>query len=69
MVSSGINNVVFTSVYSEKTHLKKLIIMKIYYHEWMARNDGFKQVPEIDFRYETEARKVMVEYKFDTLYR
>ena len=29
MVSSGISDVVFTSVYSEKTHLMKLIMMKI----------------------------------------
>ena len=26
-------------------------------------------MPEIDFRYEIEARKVMVEFKFDALYR
>ena len=25
--------------------------------------------PEIDFRYETKARKVMVNFKFDALYR
>ena len=25
--------------------------------------------PEIDFHYETKARKVMVDFKFDTLYR
>ena len=33
------------------------------------RNDGYWQAPEIDFRYETEARKVMVDFKFDALYR
>ena len=27
------------------------------------------RAPEIDFRYETEARKVMVDFKFDALYR
>ena len=26
-------------------------------------------MPEIDFRYETKARKVMVDFKFDALYR
>ena len=35
--------------------------------EFIARNDGFWRSPEIDFRYETEARKVMVDFKFDAL--
>ena len=25
--------------------------------------------PQVDFRYETKARKVMVDFKFDALYR
>ena len=29
----------------------------------------FWREPEIDFRYETKARKVMVDFKFDALYR
>ena len=33
-----------------------------------ARNEGFSWAPEIDFRYETKARKVMVAFKFDALY-
>ena len=33
----------------------------------IARNDGFSRVPEIDFRYETKARKVMVDFKFYAL--
>ena len=33
--------------------------------EFIARNDGFRQAPEIDFRYETKARKVMVDFKFE----
>ena len=36
--------------------------------EFIARNEGFWRVPEIDFRYETEARKKMVDFKFDALY-
>ena len=36
MVSSGISDVAFASVYSEKTHLKKLMIMIS-----IARNDVF----------------------------
>ena len=38
-------------------------------YELIARNDGFSRAPEIDFRYETKARKVMVDFKFDALYR
>ena len=73
MICSGISVVAFASVYSEKTRLKKLMIMIIiittYMYEFIARNDGFWRAPEIDFRYETEARKVMVDFKFDALYR
>ena len=29
----------------------------------------FLRAPEVDFRYETKARKVMVDFKFDALYR
>ena len=29
------------------------------------RNDGFSRAPEIDFRYETKAKKVMVDFKFE----
>ena len=39
-----------------------------YYYEKIARNDGFSRAPKIDFRYETKARKVMVDFKFDALY-
>ena len=38
------------------------------YYEFIARNDGFWRAPEINFRYETKARKVMVDFKFDALY-
>ena len=37
--------------------------------EFIARNDGFWRAPEIDFRSETKARKVMVDFKFDALSR
>ena len=59
MASIGTSDVVTVSVYSEKTRLKKL--MKII--------DGFWRVPESDFRFETKDRKVMVDFKFDALYR
>ena len=38
-------------------------------YEKIARNDGFWRALEIDFRYETKARKVMVDFKFDALCR
>ena len=37
--------------------------------EFIARNDSFWRAPEIDFSYETKARKVMVDFKCDALYR
>ena len=37
--------------------------------EFIARNYGIWRAPEIDFRYEIKARKVMVDFKFDALYR
>ena len=35
----------------------------------IAKNDDFLRVPEFDFSYETNARKVMIDFKFDALYR
>ena len=34
----------------------------------LSRKDDFSRAPEIDFCYETKARKVMVDFKFDALY-
>ena len=39
-----------------------------YYYESIARIDDFSRAPEIDFHYETKARKVMADFKFDALY-
>ena len=36
--------------------------------ESIARIDDVSRAPEIDFRYEKTARKVMVDLKFDALY-
>ena len=33
-------------------------------YEYIARKEGFSWAPEIDFRYEIKARKVMVDFKF-----
>ena len=38
-------------------------------YEKIARNDSFWRALEIDFRYETKARKVVVDFKFDALYK
>ena len=67
MTCSDISVVAFTSVYSEKTRLKKLMIMIIIII--MNLTTVFGGHLKIDFRYETEARKVMVDFKFDALYR
>ena len=77
LVTSGISDVAIASVNSEKTRLKKLIMIIICIesatalsdYEFIARNNGFWRAPKIDFRYETKARKVMVDFKFDALYR
>ena len=74
MASIGISDIVTTSVYSEKTRLKKLVMMmmKMIIISISIMNKSqeiFLRVPEIDFRYETKARKVMVDFKFDALYR
>ena len=69
MASSGISDVVTASAYSEKTRMKKLMkIMMMIIIIIIARINGFSRAPEIDFRYETKARKVMVDFKFDALY-
>ena len=64
MASIGISDVVTASVYSEKTHLKKLMMMKmiiiiISIMNKLQETTFFSWEPEIDFRYETKARKVM----------
>ena len=39
-----------------------------YYYESILRIDYFSRPPEIDFSYETKARKVILDFKFDALY-
>ena len=58
MTSIGINDVVTASVYSEKTRLKKFMMNKL------QEMTVFRRAPEIDFRYETKVRKVIVDFKF-----
>ena len=76
-VSSGISDVRITSVHSEKTRLKKLLMMMIMViiiiiiiiMNKSQEATVFSGSPETKFRHETEARKVMVDFKFDALYR
>ena len=77
MASIGIGDVVTASVYSEKTRVKKLLMMKniiiiiiiiIIIMNKSQETTVFSRAPEIDFRYEIKARKVMVDFKFDALY-
>ena len=58
-----------TSVYSEKTRLKKLMMIMIFIIIIMNKSQEMMVAPEIDFCYETEARKMMVDFKFDVLHR
>ena len=68
IICSGISDVAIASVYSEKTCLKKLIIITIIIIIMnKSQETGFWQAPEIDFCYETKARIVMVDVKFDAL--
>ena len=53
--SIDLSDVVTASVYSEKTHLKKLMLII------NRKTRHFLRAPEIYFRYETKARKVIVD--------
>ena len=73
LVSSGISDdVVITSVHSEKTRLKKLVIISIIIIIIIIFIMN-KSQQTISSRQKliaaTKARKVMVDFKFDALYR
>ena len=67
IITSCISVVAIASVHSEKTRLKKMILIIISMKK-SQESTVFGGAPEIDFRYETEARKVIVDFKFDALY-
>ena len=73
--SIGISDVVTASVYSKKNHLKKLMMMMmmkmliIIINIMNKSQETMFLAPELDFRYETKAKKVIVDFKFDALYR
>ena len=69
LVSSDISHVAFASVLLGENPSEEVDdYNNNYYYEFIARNNGFWRAPEIDFRYERKARKVMVDFKFDALY-
>ena len=71
MASIGIGDVVSASVLEENPSEEEYDDYDNYYYgyEFISTNDGFRLALEIDFRYDSEARKVMVDFKFDGLYR
>ena len=68
LVSSDISHIAFASVLLEENPSQEVDDYDNYYYEFIARNDSFWRATQIDFRYETKARKVMVDFKFDALY-
>ena len=72
MVSSGINDVVIASVHSEKTHLKKLMIIMtmmtvIIMNKLQETTVSGRQ--KLTSAQKLRPRKVMIDIKFDALYR
>ena len=65
---SGISDVVITSVHSVKIRLKKTIVIIIIIRMNESQESTVFGSPRIDFRYETKARKVMVDFKFDAYF-
>ena len=66
MASIGISNVVTASVYSEKTRLKKLMMIMIMNES--QETTVFHGCQKLT-SFETKARKVKVDLKFDALYK
>ena len=60
MISSGISDVAIASVYFEKNRLKNLIMIIIIMN-LSQETTVFGGRQKIDFRYETKARKVVVD--------
>ena len=72
MVSSCISYVAFASVYSEKTHLKKLMMMMMMKMMIIIMNKSQETTVFSGHQILTSAMKlrpVMVDFKFDALYR
>ena len=68
MVSIDISDVATASVHSGKTHLKKLMMMKVSLL-LLLLFIIMNKPQEMTVLYETQARKVIVDFNFDALYR
>ena len=64
-IFSVISDVAFTSVHSEKTGMKKLMMIII----MKNRKKLLFLLPETEFCHVTETKKVMEHFQFDALYR
>ena len=69
LVTSGISDVAISTVHSEKACMKKMIMIIIFSMNKSQESTVFGGRQRINFSYETVARKVMVYFKFDVLYR
>ena len=67
-MTSGISDVAIASVHSKENHMKKMIMILIGMNK-SQESTVFGGHQKLTFRYETKARKVMVDFKFDGLYR
>ena len=65
MIEAHSSGKMIASVHSEKTSLKKSMMSRIMVIIIIIMNKS----PETDFLYETETRKVMVDFKTYALYR
>ena len=67
MASIGISDVVSASVYSEKTRMKKLMMIIIIMNK-SPETTVFHGRQKLTSAMKKKARKVMVDFKFDALY-
>ena len=68
LVTSVITDVAIASLHSEKTRLKKISMIIIIITMNKSQESTLLAGSTIDFHYKTDARKVMVDFKFDALY-
>ena len=69
MFCSGISDVAIASVHSVKTHLKKLNMMMMIIMNKLQETTVFSGRQKLTSAMKRGARKVMVDFKFDALYR
>ena len=65
MISSGTSSdSILRSENPSDEHLWTLLLLWTYHKKQLLL-----EAPQLDFRYKTEARKVIVDFKFDALFR